>query len=54
MWQVWLLFLMSNLAGQLIYMLAVHLTARFSLKKLGYDTAFAPRWLESRWQRFLP
>jgi uncharacterized protein YybS (DUF2232 family) len=54
MWQVWLLFLMSNLAGQLIYMLAVHLTARFSLKKLGYDTAFAPQWLESRWQRFLP
>jgi uncharacterized protein YybS (DUF2232 family) len=53
-WQVWLLFLVSSLVGQLVYMLAVHLTARFSLKRLGYDTALAPLWLESRWQRFLP
>jgi uncharacterized protein YybS (DUF2232 family) len=52
--QIWLFFLVSSLAGQLVYMLAVHLTARFSLKRLGYDTALAPSWLESRWQRFLP
>ena len=53
-WQVWLLFLVGSLAGQLVYMLAVHVVARFSLKRLGYDTALAPQWLESRWQRFLP